>query len=161
MLTRTNRSTALFTYTYDALNRLITEADPAYGSTGANTITTSYDLGGRVTGVSDTFGNTLTPGYDSAGRQNKVANVIPNLSGTYTTKYELDANSNRIKLTWPDGYDATYGFDSMNRMVNVKDSTSTTLLVPYTRPWIQMHPIVLNAHGHLGPIPSKCIFVER
>ena len=51
VLTRTNRAGQVFTYSFDPLNRMLTEVDPAYGSTGANTITTSYDLGGRVTGV--------------------------------------------------------------------------------------------------------------
>ena len=131
MLTRTNRSGKGFTYTYDVLNRMLTEVDPAYGSTGANTITTGYDLDGRVTGVSDTFGNTLTPGYDTAGRQTQVANVIPGLSGTKTTKYKLDANGNRTRLTWPDTYYVTYGFDSMNRMVSASAGGSTLASYSY------------------------------
>ena len=145
ILTRTNRAGYVFGYTFDPLNRLVQEVDPAYGATLANTITTGYDLGGRVTGVSDnTFGNVLTPGYDTAGRQTQTANTIPGLTGTYTTTYTLDANSNRTRLTWPDGYFVNYSFDSMNRMVWAKNSAGTALATytydSYSRPTNLAYP---------------------
>jgi hypothetical protein len=39
-----------------------------------------YDLGGRVTDLSDTIGYDLSNGYDTAGRLNSVATKIPGMS---------------------------------------------------------------------------------
>ena len=141
ILTRIDRANQTFNYTYDVLNRKLTEVVPAYGSSPtipANTITTAYDLGGRVDQVSDTLGNIDALTYDTAGRKHIVTTTIPGLSGALATTYTLDANSNRTTLAWPDGYSATYSFDTLNRMHVVTDSTSATLATytydPYSRP---------------------------
>ena len=138
ILTRIDRANQTFGYTYDVLNRKLTEVVPAYGSVAANTITTAYDLGGRVDQVSDTLGNIDALTYDTAGRKHIVTTTIPGLSGALATTYTLDANSNRTTLAWPDGYSATYSFDTLNRMHVVTDSTSATLATytydPYSRP---------------------------
>ena len=138
ILTRIDRANQTFGYTYDVLNRKLTEVVPAYGSVPANTITTAYDLGGRVDQVSDTLGNIDALTYDTAGRKHIVTTTIPGLTGALATTYTLDANSNRTTLAWPDGYSATYSFDTLNRMHVVTDSTSATLATytydPYSRP---------------------------
>jgi len=141
ILTRIDRANQTFGYTYDVLNRKLTEVVPAYGSSPtipANTITTAYDLGGRVDQDSDTLGNIDALTYDTAGRKHIVTTTIPGLTGALATTYTLDANSNRTTLAWPDGYSATYSFDTLNRMHVVTDSTSATLATytydPYSRP---------------------------
>jgi RHS repeat-associated protein len=136
IISRTNRADQVFGYTYDALNRMATEVIPAYGSTSADTIRYSYDLGGRTTELSGTDGRVIVSQYDTAGRVIHAKTIMPGFAET-TTEYTLDANSNRTKLIWPDGYYATYTFDTLNRMSVVKDSTGVTLATytydPYSR----------------------------
>src|ERR1700682_3836671 len=50
MLTRTTRAGGVFNFAYDNLNRLMTKTPPA----SAPVVTYSYDLVGRIAGVSDT-----------------------------------------------------------------------------------------------------------
>ena len=137
ILSRNTRAGQTINFTYDVLNRPLTEAIPAVGTIPADTITKAYDLGGRVTELSDTPGDVVLPSYDTAGRTYRVATTIAGLSGARTTTYTLDANSNRTRLTWPDGYYANYTFDTLNRMSVVTDSTSATLATysydPYSR----------------------------
>jgi RHS repeat-associated protein len=136
ILARTNRADQVFGYTYDALNRMATEVIPAYGSTSADTIRYSYDLGGRTTELSGTDGRVIVSQYDTAGRVIHAKTLMPGYTET-VTEYTLDANSNRTKLLWPDGYYATYTYDTLNRMSVVKDSTGVTLATytydPYSR----------------------------
>jgi uncharacterized protein RhaS with RHS repeats len=42
--------------------------------------------------------------YDMAGRLVRTDTTIPGITGALTTSYQLDANGNRIRLTWPDTY---------------------------------------------------------
>src|SRR6185437_7193072 len=94
-------------------------------------VTTSwtYYLYGAVADLSDTNGhdlNTTNAGsnvfFDTAGRLVRTDTTIPGITGALSSRYELDANGNRTKLTWPDGYYATYGYDSLNRMTSAKES---------------------------------------
>jgi len=137
ILTRVNRAGQTLTYTFDVLNRQLTKVVPAYGSTAAETFTTAYDLGGRVDSVSDTPGDNIASTYDTAGRQTATATTIAGISGALTASYTLDANSNRTKLAWPDGYYVGYCYDPLNRMnVAMADSTdpacATNVLATYT-----------------------------
>ena len=129
--TRVNRANQTFTMTYDSLNRLSTKVVPSYtlssGTVPANTITNLYDLGGRLQQTSDTVGNVVDPSYDTAGRAISTATTIAGLSGALTSQYQLDANSNRTQLQWPDGYQVNYAYDTLNRMTTATDSASTTL----------------------------------
>ena len=45
ILPRINRAGQTFSYTYDVLNRPMTKVIPAYASTAASTVTTTYDPG--------------------------------------------------------------------------------------------------------------------
>ena len=88
ILTRIDRANQTFGYTYDVLNRELTEVVPAYGSSPtipANTITTAYDLGGRVDQDSDTLGNIDALTYDTAGRKHIVTTTIPGITGALAT----------------------------------------------------------------------------
>jgi RHS repeat-associated protein len=135
ILTKINRAGQTFTYTYDALNRMLTKLMPAItGVNPAVTTTLSYYLNGSIADLSDTAGNDLNTTnngsnifYDTAGRLVRTDTTIPGITGALTTSYQLDANGNRIRLTWPDTYYVTYTFDSLNRMTTVKESGSTQI----------------------------------
>jgi RHS repeat-associated protein len=137
VLSHKNRAGCQLSAQYDALNRQTSKTIPSGGNCGsapADTITYTYDLGGRKTGYSDTLLNAIALTDDSAGRLISVATTMPGLSGTLTTSYGLDANGNRTTLTWPGSttpYDATYTYDSLNRVVNVADSVATGYLATY------------------------------
>jgi len=52
-----------------------------------------------------------------------VATKIPGLSSK-TVAYDLDANGNRTKLTWPDSYYVGYCYDSLNRMTDADENAA-------------------------------------
>jgi uncharacterized protein RhaS with RHS repeats len=115
---------------FHALNRKLTHTIPTGGVCGAapaNTLTDTYDLGGRKTGISDTLGNNIALTNDTAGQLIATATMIPGAAAALATNYTLDANGNRIQLKWPDGYYANYTYDFLNRMTWVSDSNITTL----------------------------------
>ena len=90
MLTRTTRAGATLRYGYDTLNRLVTKTAAATpvacsaATSGTPTVTYSYDLASRVTGVCDNGA--------------VIAAITPPASATvYSTAYSYDA------LNQPDG----------------------------------------------------------
>ena len=94
----------MLSYSYDVLNRKLTDGWlSACSGVAANSVTTAYDLGGRVTEWSNTPGDSQTPTYDTAGRMTEMVTSTSGMTGTLPVKYTLDANSNRTKLTWPGG----------------------------------------------------------
>lgn len=110
------RSAATVTLTYDELNRVKTKAP-----TGQPTVTTVYDIAGRVTTVStpvvagDPSSGTFTNFYDTAGRFYKEQ-YPDGLSVTHA----LDANGNVTKTTYPDGYFVDRVYDELNRLTDIK-----------------------------------------
>jgi RHS repeat-associated protein len=104
------------TNTYDSLNRLSTKAP-----TGQATVTFTYDLADKRTGVSTPpVGGNPSSGsfifsFDSAGRLLKE--TTPD---SKEISYQLDAVGNMTRLTYPDGYYVTRIFDEMNRLTDVK-----------------------------------------
>jgi RHS repeat-associated protein len=136
VLQRINRAGQTFKMAYDVLNRLSTKKVPGYTPPGGvhvpmNTTTSLYDLGGRLKSSTDTLGNSVAHGYDTAGRSTSTVTTIVGLTPVLTAQYQLDPNSNRTQLQWPDGYQVNYAYDTLNRMTTATDSAST-LLATYT-----------------------------
>ena len=127
VLTRRMRSGLVITSAYDTLNRVVTKSVPASGALPANVITYTYDAAGRSVGASDTAGYALLSTFDAGGRQLSASAAGPAWSGTRLLSYQYDGDSNRSRITWPDGYYVTYDYDGMNRMTAVKESGVTTL----------------------------------
>lgn len=116
VVTFRTRAGQVITMTFDVLNRLSTKT-PA----SMPTQTSTYDLAGRLTKISTpVVSGEPTSGdfeffFDTAGRliqQKKPDGKI--------VSYDLDANSNKTKLTYPDGYFVDYVFDELNRMTHIK-----------------------------------------
>jgi len=116
------------TYTYDPLDRVATKSYPAVaGVSAANTMTWSYDLAGNATSIVDQLNNVLVNCYDLAGRLTSETAITDGTSGTCgttyntgtrrTVSYQRDQAGNRTRVTWPDAYYVSYGFDAANRMV--------------------------------------------
>jgi RHS repeat-associated protein len=131
VLSRLNRASQTLSYTYNALDWALTKVSPV------PSVTTNWTwmLDGAVATLSDTAGNTLANGYDTAGRLTSVATTIPGLSGAQTVSYVRDANGNRTKLAWPDGYYTGYCYDNLNRMSAAMENATactTNLLATYS-----------------------------
>jgi RHS repeat-associated protein len=129
VLTAVRRSGNSIVFTYDALNRVSTKA-PA----GQPTVTYGYDLANRLTSVSkpvvggDPSSGNFQRFYDTAGRF--FQEQYPDGK---TVTHVLDANSNRTKTTWPDGYFVTRTFDQLNRLTNIflNGSGASSLIYAY------------------------------
>lgn len=104
------------TNTFDTVGRIKTETPQ-----GLATRTYSYDLAGRRTKVNTPLiaGNPTTGDYDyyfdSAGRFFKERNP----DGKEVI-YQLDANGNITRTTWPDGYFVDCVYDQLNRLTDIK-----------------------------------------
>lgn len=126
VLTKKTRARDTITYTYDALDRLLTKKpgrDPL--------VSYSYDLAGRLLTASTPAAGDPSTGtyqfvYDTAGRRKQEI-----ASDGKTVSYDFDADSNRVKLTWPDGYFAQYVYDQLSRVTDIKLNGSATSAVHY------------------------------
>ncbi len=121
------RSAATVTLTYDELNRVKTKAP-----TGQPTVTTVYDIAGRVSTVStpvvagDPSSGTFTNFYDTAGRFYKEQ-----YPDGLSVIHVLDANGNITKTTYPDGYFVDRVYDELNRMTDIKLNGSGSSAVQF------------------------------
>ncbi len=110
------RSGNTVTNTFDVLNRLSTKSP-----TGQPVVTNTYDLAGRLIKVSTpVVAGEPTSGdfqyfFDTAGRF--YQEQYPD---TKTVTHVLDANGNRTKTTWPDGYFIDRVFDQLNRLTDIR-----------------------------------------
>lgn len=103
-------------YTYDALNRVTAKNLPGTDPDIAYT----YDLTGKPLTIA-TSAQTVTLGYDALGRLSSDAQPYG------TMAYQYDAAGRRTRVTWPDAFYVTYGYDVAGNMTTVKQSGTTTL----------------------------------
>lgn len=128
LLVFTTRNGDTITDTFDDLNRRVTRTP-----LGMPVVTYSYDLAGRLTGVStptvsgDPGSGNFVNSFDSAGRFYREQ--YPD--GKQVT-YQLDSNGNITKLTYPDGYYVDREYDELNRLTAIKLNGSTTAEVSIT-----------------------------
>jgi RHS repeat-associated protein len=128
VLTFVTRSGNSITAQYDALNRVNLRTP-----TGQATVSFAYDLAGRLTSsskptvVGDPSTGTFQFNFDSAGRF--YQEVYPD---SKSVTHVLDANGNRTKTTWPDGYFINRSFDQLNRLTNIYLNGSGSSSVAFT-----------------------------
>jgi RHS repeat-associated protein len=128
-------------YTYDALGRLqsTTTGAAAIGGQPAlnRTMTTTYDVHGRVVGVTDALGNTSTRSYDAFGRLASEADALGN-----TTLYSYDALDRLVRVTTGanvpgEALSTSYTYDAAGRTLTMHadpDGLNLTTTYRYTRP---------------------------
>jgi RHS repeat-associated protein len=118
------RDAQVITYSYDAVNRMSVKDIP--GGTAAD-VYYSYDPRGLQLTAKfvSASGQGITNIYDNAGRQTSSANTMGGTSRTLA--YQYDANGNRIRLTYPDSNFASFQYDGIDRMNQVRQGASTVV----------------------------------
>jgi RHS repeat-associated protein len=124
-LTSRTRAGQVLTFGYDDLDRTISRTGG-----GLADRTFAYDVGGRGLSVKDMNGATTVAEtqytYDTAGRLTRERRN----DWSQNVDYQLDANGNRTRITWPDAFYASYVYDGLNRVGSV--ATTTVALRTYT-----------------------------
>ncbi len=130
-------------YTYDENGKLKTYSD-ALG----NVTTNEYDDYGRLTKVTDPAGNAREFTLDEKGRPVSVKNrngVVQTLTynyqgsateittGSFTQKFEYDANGNRTAHTDADGNTTASQYDELNRLFTKKSPLDTEAAYKYNK----------------------------
>jgi RHS repeat-associated protein len=105
-------------YSFDALGRMTLKDVPGT----SDDVSYTYDLRGLQLIAASTSGGTVTNAYDSMGRITSASGKL----GAFTSQY--DANSNRTRVTHPDGFYAAYDYDGFNRPSTIKENGSTALI---------------------------------
>ncbi|MGB8858510.1 MAG: RHS repeat-associated core domain-containing protein, partial [Ilumatobacteraceae bacterium] len=106
LVARTDRRGETTTFTYDGLNRAVTQTDPAVGVSPAGVVATAYDDSGNATLTIDQLGAQTEATFDDAGRQRTVTSVVRNGTATpdrYTTTFDYDDLGNRVFEQAPTG----------------------------------------------------------
>jgi RHS repeat-associated protein len=98
-------------YIYDALDRLITKATPE------GTLSYTYDAAGHVESIasSNTNGASVSYSYDELGR---LSTVVDNRLGG-TTSYSYDNASNVATVAYPNNFQSSFTYDSLNRLTSL------------------------------------------
>jgi len=116
---------------YDALNRRYTRN--YRNASGVDDPTSTwvyyaYDLRGLQTGATlgSTSGAGVTDTFDNAGRLQSATDTTG--GAALTLNYLYDANSNRIRITHPDGQYFVYDYDQLNRVKDIKEDGGTALV---------------------------------
>ena len=99
------------TYGYDQRNRLLTKATPE------GTLTYTYDPSGNVASInsSNTNGTSVAYAWDAA---NQLSTVTDNRLGGMTTA-AYTATGRPVSLAQPNGVNATYAYDSLDRVMSM------------------------------------------
>jgi RHS repeat-associated protein len=118
MLTAANGTDTL-TWTYDALDRVETEAS----ARNASVVGYGYDDAGNRVSLSLDGATYLTYGYDPSSRLTSITR------GGQVFGFGYDTASRRTSMTYPNGVVTTYGYDGESRLTTIaanKDATPIT-----------------------------------
>ena len=101
---------------YDNLDRVQTKNLPG----SELDVTYAYDLLGRPLSAT-TSAQTLTFSYDALGRNLTQGGPLG------TVSYQYDLAGRRTRMTWPDTFYVTYGYDALGELTEIKESGTTSL----------------------------------
>ncbi len=82
---------------------------------------TVYDAASRITSIQNWEAD-ITPTYDDANRRTSETETIKSygLYATRSTVYHYDADGNRSRLIYPQGYQFTYEYTQRNQLANIR-----------------------------------------
>lgn len=141
---RRTRDARWVTFEYDASNRLVRKLVPssASGAPGRDELYGYDRAGSEVCAAVHPAGSTapadacatktgyvhqLTQTYDFAGRL--ASETADDGVAARTIAYKYDANGNRTRITWPDGFYVAYNHDDLDQLYTVKTDSGDTLAV--------------------------------
>lgn len=113
----TNRAGTTDTFTYDALGRLAMAVYGASLKTGKVTMSMAYDLGNRLTGISETSVGTYKYRYD--GRND----ILSASSPQGTVQYTYDEAGRRLTMTASRQSAVTYTYDKDNLVTGISQGS--------------------------------------
>jgi RHS repeat-associated protein len=107
-------------YTYDAQDRLQTKATPQ------GTLTYTYDTAGNVASMTSSNANGVSVGY-TYDSLNRLATVVDNRLpvGQNTTTYSYDPASNLATVTYPNGLQSQFTYDTLNRVTGLSNAAAS------------------------------------
>lgn len=111
------------TYTYDNLGRVATRTPGGTAALSSNDypVTYTYNLLNAVTQIARANdGQTLTNHYDALGRLTSEGQPF----GTAT--YQYDAAGDRTRITWGDGFYASYNYDYIGAVTSIAANGATS-----------------------------------
>ncbi len=112
---------------YDALNRPFLKRHWSLATGYTNYVYYGYDNRGLQTYArfASTSGQGITTAYDNIGR---VTSTTNNMGGTARTlSYQYDENSNRTRITHPDGQYFTYSYDGLRQQLDLRENGATRI----------------------------------
>jgi len=150
--TKRNRSGITLVTDFDPMNRERTRTvpdNPAVTGDYAYTVTDTYNLLGQKLTVS-ADGQTIATTYDSGGRIDYVTDTYG--GNNYVVDHTYDGAGNRTGMTWPGGGSLTYTFDEYDRMdvvtSNIPGLTPTQMqLADYTYDTLSRKDFVAFGNG--------------
>jgi RHS repeat-associated protein len=119
-LTSTDARGNVTSYTYDALNRLVTTT---YPTNPVTTSTNSYDFRNNVIDSVDQDGHDTHNTYDLAGRLISVTKAY-GTSSAATTTYTYDNAGRKLTQTDPLGHETSYSYDNAGNMLSISGPQS-------------------------------------
>ena len=121
MLTAANGTDTL-TWTYDALDRVATEAS----TKNASTVGYSYDPAGNRTVLTLNGSTHVTYAYDQPSRLTGITR------GSNTIGFGYDTASRRTSMTYPNGVVTTYGYDTESHLLSIAANRSGTPITSFS-----------------------------
>ena len=120
LTSKTDRRGKTTTYTFDGLNRVRTQTDPAVGAAPAGVVTYVYDDAGNKILQIDQRGAKTRWTYDKLNRQRTLAQEVrqPTLA-TYTTTYDYDDLGNNTYLQTPAGDVTTFEYSKLSEQTAI------------------------------------------
>lgn len=124
------RDGSTLTFAYDALNRMTSKIVPertGLGTTHTRDVYYGYDARGQQTYArfDSASGQGVTNVYDGFGRLTSATVNMDSQSRQLSALYDND--SNRTRLTWPDGAYVSMAFDGLDRQSSMSDANSLVL----------------------------------
>jgi YD repeat-containing protein len=130
--TTASGATAVTTYTYDGLGRVLSVSAPSLdGGTTPNTTITSYDDANGKTAVTIANGLVTVSAYDKAGRLVSVTQQSVGTGVLGTTTYAYDKDGNLLMTQDPTGARKWMLYDEADRKVAEVDATGAVIEYVY------------------------------
>ncbi|MGD0470655.1 MAG: DUF2341 domain-containing protein [Terriglobales bacterium] len=105
------------TYTYDTVDRITAKATPE------GTLNYTYDAAGHVASIQSSNASGANVGY-TYDDLNRLSTVVDNRLGS-TTSYSYDTANNLATVTYPNGVQSTFTFDTLNRIAGLNSQPAS------------------------------------